>query len=494
MRTELDDAELDGLGELIDLMLVEGEHPREIMKILMENGEQFDKVLERTFRFGRILQLDFIYKCTDSQMRFIAKQIDQLRSSAFDGGFMGYVCQLCVWQILQSGLPVSVKNKFVKKHVASGNKYRHPWGRGSPSEALERFETQMLMCKSPDDWRSVLECLPRNVVLSSLWLARVFQDDFFFAQTDKGQEWLLRTSRYVPHSIVLPFYAQLMERGNSEMRTRISILVQTMIVNGLNEWAITDGDLYLGKYDVHPWNAWDVGIDCRLNEPFDKRRYAKSRRYRQHFYGADWMDQAVTDARLPGWEYLRIRIHGDNRLLLHRHFAGRDAELLEASSYPEFEIKRMVSGRRLTRALVDELVARTCWNDPSASKILMGLLESNFADMERLHPIDMVVLRLACSHCEEDRWQRVAELVERKAPRLISSFRDSYGGRIMDYVLGDRIIAWARGRSDATMLSFLQKLGCDFSLAWPEWRVACGQDSMAQRSLSPRKSSPRKTC
>ena len=468
MHKELDDAELDDLGELIDLMLVEGERPREIMKVLMENGDQFDKVLERTFRFGRILQLDFICKCTDSQMRLIAKQIDQLRSSAFDGGFMGYICQLCVWQILQSGLPVSVKNMFAKKQTTSGNKYRHPWGKGSLSEELERFETQMLMCKSPADWQHILEFLPRDVVLSSLWLARVFQDDFFFAQTDKGQEWLLRTSRHVPHSIVLPFYAQLMERGNSEMRTRISIFVQTMIVNGLNVWAITNADLYLGKYDVHPWGS-EIDYRCndRCDEPFNRSRYAKSRRYRQYFYGAVWMDQAVTDAKLPGWEYLRIRGLGGYCVRKHKSIVGRDAELLESSSYPEFEIKCMVSGRRLTKALTDELVSRTCNNNPFSTEILAGLLENKFADMERLHPIDMMVLRLACSECEADRWRRVAEIVERNAPGLISGFRDCYGGTIMDYVLGDRINAWARGRGDESMLSFLRDLGCDFSLPGP---------------------------
>ena len=468
MNNELDDAELDDLGELVDLMLVENERPREIMKVLMENEEQFDKILERTFRFGRIMQLDFVYKCTDSQIRFLAKQIDRLRSSVFDGEFMGYVCQLCVWQILQSGLPASVKNLFAKKHAASGNKYRHPWGKGCLSEELARFETEMLMCKSPEDWQPVLECLPREVVLSSLWLARVFQDDFFFAQTDKGQEWLLRTSRYVPHNIALPFYAQLMERGNSEMRTRISMFVQTMIVTGLNVWAITDADLYLGKYDVHPWVS---EIDCRCNgrrnDPFERHRYAKSRRYRQYFYGAVWMDLAVTDARLPGWKRLRIRGHGGESALNHKHFVARDAELLKSSSYPEFEIKRMVSGRQLTKAFVDELVSRTCYNNPFSAEILVGLLENNFTDMERLHPIDMMVLRLACSNCDEDRWRRVAEIVERNAPGLISGFRDYYGGTIMDYVLGDRIIVWARGRGDEPMLSFLRSLGCDSSLPGP---------------------------
>lgn len=185
MRTELDDAELDDLGELVDLMLVEDERPREIMEILMENEEQFDKILERTFRFGRIMQLDFIYKCTDSQMRFIAKQIDRLRSSAFDGEFMGYVCQLCVWQILQSGLPVSVKNMFAKKQTASGNKYRHPWGKGNLSEELELFETQMLMCLNPEEYSFSPSRFGEDGMFSSLWLARVFQDDFFFAQSEE---------------------------------------------------------------------------------------------------------------------------------------------------------------------------------------------------------------------------------------------------------------------------------------------------------------------
>ena len=112
-------------------------------------------------------------------------------------------------------------------------------------------------------------------------------------------------------------------------------------------------------------------------------------------------------------------------------------------------------------------MSRTYDNNPSSTEILIGLLENNFADMERLHPIDMMVLRLAYSECEEDRWRRVAELVERKAPGLISGFRDCYGGTIMDYVLGDRINAWARGRGDAPMLSFLRDLGCDFSLPGP---------------------------
>lgn len=87
--------------------------------------------------------------------------------------------------------------------------------------------------------------------------------------------------------------------------------------------------------------------------------------------------------------------------------------------------------------------------------------------MTRLHPVDMIVLRLACSNCEEDRWCRVAELIERKAPGLISSFLDCYGGTIMDYVRSDRINAWARGRGNEPMLSFLQNLGYDFSLPGP---------------------------
>lgn len=37
----------------------------------------------------------------------------------------------------------------------------------------------------------------------------------------------------------------------------------------------------------------------------------------------------------------------------------------------------------------------------------------------------------------------------------------------MDYVRSDRINAWARGRGNEPMLSFLQNLGCDFSLPGP---------------------------
>lgn len=102
----------------------------------------------------------------------------------------------------------------------------------------------------------------------------------------------------MPRYIALPFYAQLIERGDAEMKIKILMYAQIMKNSGQNLWAIAN-DHNNTKVFFPGWES--------TTADFDGHQYAKSGRYRRLFYGSMWMDQAVADVKLTGWEYLRIR-------------------------------------------------------------------------------------------------------------------------------------------------------------------------------------------
>ena len=431
MEKELEENDLDDIAELIDLMFVEGEHPRKIMAVLVENQEYWDEILLRTLRFARIFQLDFIMRCTDKQMRLIAKHAKGRT----------LVNDLCVWQMLQSGVPSSIKNMFRHEDGAKNGR-QHPWGHGTMSDYLDWFETEMTIGRKPSEYRFPSACFDHEFLKQSLYQARIFQDDFFFSVDEESREMMIESAKEFEPEIFLPFYAQLIECGDARIRTRMSLLL-----NSLDQLLSNRLCGLRGLQTV--W--WMCGLE-------------KSRKYRTLFYGSNWMDEAICGLNLEGAEDIRCR---NDTVALYNFTKGVNPndDLLHCRSYEEYQIKRAISGRRIIKKHIEALVGLACTEDGSRLGVLTGLIRHHTGEVERFFPLRKMMLWVVHSSMspisDVSMIREFLLVLESVRPGLVSGFRDVYGGNLTFY-LSSWPYALNRFLEAQEMFKVLDEVGCRF--------------------------------
>ena len=415
MKRELEENDLDDVAELIDLMFVEGEHPRKIMEVLVENQEYWDEILLRTLRFARIFQLDFIMRCTDKQMRLIAKHAKGRT----------LVNDLCVWQMLQSGVPSSIKNMFRHEDGAKNGR-QHPWGRGAMSDYLDWFETEMTIGLKPSEYRFPSACFDHEFLKQSLYQARIFQDDFFFSVDEESRETMIESAKEFEPEIFLPFYAQLIECGDARMRTRISL---KMI-------------------------RWDLSHYLSMSS---LRGVEKSRKYRTLFYGSCWMDNAVCNMNLEGSEDIFCR----NDMKIADCVSPND-DLLHCRSYEEYQIKRAISGRRISKKHIESLVSLVCLGDDSQLGILTSLIRGHADKVDKLFSLRKIMLRVVHREQTPSMLREFLLTLESVRPGLVSGFKDVYGGNLTFYLCKWAIQGINSFLYETDLFKVLEEVGCRF--------------------------------
>ena len=437
MRTESDSEgvfemnDLDDIAEIVDLMFVEGEHPRKIMEVLAENREHRDEIMRRTLRFARIFQLDFIMRCTDKQMRLIAEHAK----------VPSLVNDLCVWQMLQSGVPISIKNMF-RHDDGAKNGRQHPWGHGTMFDCLDWFETEMTIGRKPSEYRFPSTCFDYGFLKQSLYQARIFQDDFFFSVDEESRETMIESAKEFGPEISLPFYAQLIERGDAHIRTRISLLV-----NSLDP---SQSDRRYGRSGMSGicYGGWE-----------------RSSKYRMLFYGTNWMDNAICNRNLEGAGDIRCRC--DNIRALHKFTRGVNLndDLLQCHSYEEYQLKRAISGRRILKKHIAAMVGLACTQDGSQLGVLTGLVRHHADEVERFFPLREMMLRVVHSSlspvADVSLIRKFLLTLESVRPGLVSGFKDAYGGNLTFY-LGSWHCALNGLPIEHDVFKVLEEVGCRF--------------------------------
>jgi len=445
---EFDERDLDALGDLIDEMFVENKHPREIMTVLMEHESQWNDIMLRTLRYGRIYQLDFICKCTDAQIRVIARHVQSHT----------VVTDLCVWQVLQSGLPAYIKNLFRRGGAVESSR-NHPWHNGM-SDELDDFETHMSMC--PPRYNLSPGNLTVDFLKTTLWLSRIFQDDVFFSQDTEVCRAMLDSVYAFPDEIEIPFMAQLLERGKPQLKALV--------------WSRMAGR----RVDQSCGALWNPSRDNNYDGLMEIRaeHFVCFPKYRRLFYGCAWVDNIICNKELNGHEFVSCRMPSEHDSIVSfsqkpqfdPRCRRRIEEMMKCTSYDEFELKRSIGGVRLTKRLVQRLIgdARYITDCEPRCAILSGLVENHLQELEKHISLERMTLKLIWrSTCEEE-LDEFLWAVERVRPGMIAKFRDGYGGTMLNYLpRGPFTLKPIPFDDDQKRYEVLVSLGCDPEIASP---------------------------